>query len=182
MLLIPGVVIAVLTFPGVIFHELAHLLFCRLKRVPVYEAVYFVPDLKVQGYVLHGEIRDLNTMLLVSCGPLIVNTLLCLLICLPAALPAWFDDQGFASWFLLWLGVSVGMHAFPSHGDAEAVWDLARREAKKMSLTAILSFPLVILIHVANVLSVIWFDALYGLFIGLYLPTRILGWIYQLAR
>jgi hypothetical protein len=180
MLLIPGVVIAVLTFPGVIVHELAHLIFCRLCKVPVYEAVYFQPELKVQGYVLHGEITDLRTALWVSCGPLIVNTLLCLLICLPAALPLWFEDESFVSYFMLWLGVSVGMHAFPSHGDAETVWELAKKEGRKGSLLALASFPLVILIHVANILSVIWFDAVYGIFIGYFLPVRILNWIYYL--
>jgi hypothetical protein len=35
------VLITIVTFPGVIVHELAHQLFCRLYKVSVFEEVYF---------------------------------------------------------------------------------------------------------------------------------------------
>ena len=40
-MIIPGFVISIITFPGVIVHELAHQLFCRWCKVPVYEVKYF---------------------------------------------------------------------------------------------------------------------------------------------
>lgn len=41
MFFIPGQLIAALTFPGVIVHEMAHQLFCRLFRVAVLDVCYF---------------------------------------------------------------------------------------------------------------------------------------------
>lgn len=41
MLFIPGVIISIITFPGVIVHELAHQIFCYLMKIPVYEVKYF---------------------------------------------------------------------------------------------------------------------------------------------
>lgn len=35
-MLIPGFLISLVTFPGVMVHELAHLVFCKLTNTPVY--------------------------------------------------------------------------------------------------------------------------------------------------
>lgn len=40
-MIIPGFVISVMTFPGVIIHELAHQLFCMICGLEVYEVKYF---------------------------------------------------------------------------------------------------------------------------------------------
>jgi hypothetical protein len=79
------------------------------------------------------------------------------------------------TYFLLWLGVSIGMHAFPSTVDAQQIWQSARAEVAKRNLLALLAFPFVILVFIANLLRVIWFDALYGFFIGVIVPGWILG-------
>jgi hypothetical protein len=39
--MIPGQLIALLTFPGVIVHELGHQLMCRFLRVAVLDVCYF---------------------------------------------------------------------------------------------------------------------------------------------
>jgi hypothetical protein len=173
---IPGFLISLATFPGVIVHEVAHQLFCRLGGVPVYEVRYFQVDLKVAGYVLHAPVKDFGTAFLVSIGPLLVNTLLCLAICFPASIPyRTVGDRSLVTYFLLWLGVSIGMHAFPSTVDAQQIWQSARAEVAKRNLLALLAFPFVILVFIANLLRVIWFDALYGFFIGVIVPGWILG-------
>lgn len=177
MLIIPGVIISVVTFPGVIIHELAHHLFCRIRKVPVYAVQYFQLDMSVTGYVQHGKIDSFATTFLVSVGPFLVNTLVCLAICFPASLPYhYFGDRSFITFFLLWLGVSIGMHAFPSTVDARHIWEKAKEEAGKKNVFAILSFPFVILIYIANILRFFWFDAFYGFFIGVLLP----GLIFQM--
>jgi hypothetical protein len=171
MIPIPGLVIAVLSFPGVIVHELGHLLFCRLRRIPVIDAKFFQLDTKAQGYVIHGPAPDYGSHLLVAAGPLILNTLLCLLICLPASLPFYvFDSRGPFTLFLLWLGVSIGMHAFPSTGDAASLWQATKAALKEGQPLAYLGLPLTGLIFIANILSFFWFDAIYGLAIGIGLP------------
>jgi hypothetical protein len=76
---------------------------------------------------------------------------------------------------LLWLGISIGMHAFPSTVDAQAIWNAARAAVAERNLLAVLAFPFVVLVFIANVLRMVWFDAIYGFVIGVLVPTWILG-------
>ncbi len=174
MVIIPGFLIAWLTFPGVIIHEAAHLLFCKQRKVAVFDVKFFQFSNKVSGYVLHENVDDFTTSFLICLGPFFVNTILCMLICFPVFLPyRMFGIVDPLSWILLWLGVSIGMHAFPSNQDASNLLEHAKSEAKKKNPLAIVSFPLVGLIFVANVLRVFWLDYAYGLFIGLFLPEYV---------
>lgn len=52
MLLIPGWLISLLTFPGVIIHEWAHKKFCEWLGILVHKVVYFRFG-NPAGYVLH---------------------------------------------------------------------------------------------------------------------------------
>ena len=85
-MLIPGWFISIVTFPGVIVHEAAHMLFCRLRRVAVLDVCFFRTG-NPAGYVLHEPVADFNTQFLICVGPFIVNSLLCFLICFPAFVP-----------------------------------------------------------------------------------------------
>jgi hypothetical protein len=171
--LIPGFIVSTATFPGVIIHEAGHMLACRIRRVAVFDVCFFRFG-NPAGYVLHEPIEDFNTAFLVSVGPLFANTLLCILICFPTYLPMrYFGVPSAFSYALLWLGVSIGMHAFPSTQDAHNLYDQAKKAARSANPLAILSFPLVAAIYIANALSVVWFDYIYGIFIGYYLPSLI---------
>jgi hypothetical protein len=86
MFLIPGPLIALATFPGVIVHELAHQLFCRWFRVPVLEVCYFRVD-NPAGFVIHEPPAKSYHSLFISIGPFLINTILGALIAFPAALP-----------------------------------------------------------------------------------------------
>lgn len=55
--MIPGIVISVLTFPGVIVHEAANLLFCRFAGLAVFDVRYFRFG-NPAGYVLHETTSD----------------------------------------------------------------------------------------------------------------------------
>src|SRR5579864_5151355 len=115
MFFIPGWLIAILTFPGIICHEIAHRFFCDIAGVPVYEICYFRVG-NPAGYVQHGPARNLKSAFLISIGPLIINTLLCSLITFAAVIPIFIlnaTDTGGASILLRWVGFSIGMHAFP---------------------------------------------------------------------
>jgi hypothetical protein len=170
MIIIPGFLIAWVTFPGVIVHEAAHMLFCRLRRVAVFDVCYLRMG-NPSGYVISEPSKDFTSAFLVSVGPFLVNSVLCVLICFPVFLPVRVYDQGdLLSYFLLWLGISIGMHAFPSNQDAHVLWTEARRSVKEGNLWAIVSMPLVAVIFVANLLSFFWLDLFYGIGIGLVLP------------
>ena len=85
MFFIPGIVISILTFPGVIVHELAHQLFCRWCKVPVYEVKYFQFK-NPNGYVLHEATDDPMKNFLTAMVPVIRNTVLGMIIVIPASI------------------------------------------------------------------------------------------------
>jgi hypothetical protein len=172
-MIIPGELIALLTFPGVIIHEAAHMLFCKWGRVAVLDVCFFRVG-NPAGYVIHEEPRSFHTAFLISVGPFIVNSILCILLCFPAFVPVRiFDRPDPISYFLLWLGLSIGMHAFPSTQDARVLWNHAAVAAKRLNALAILSFPLVVVIFIANIGSFFWLDLIYGAAIGLGLPEYV---------
>ena len=51
-MIIPGFLISLVTFPGVIVHELAHVVFCRLTKTPILSVCYFRLG-NPAGYVIH---------------------------------------------------------------------------------------------------------------------------------
>ena len=175
MFFIPGELMSILTFPGIIVHEFAHMLFCKLRKIAVLDACYFRVG-NPAGYVVHENTDNFNSTFLISMGPFIVNTLLCLLICLPAYMPIkFFDIAHPLSYFLIWLGVSIGMHAIPSNQDANNVFEQAKENIKHKNILAILSFPLVGLIYVFNILRFFLADLIYGVAIGIGIPSLIFG-------
>ncbi len=174
MFFIPGWLVAIVTFPGVIVHEAAHMLFCKLRGVVVLDVCFFRFG-NPAGYVVHEETEDFTTTFLVCVGPLLVNSVLCMVFCFPSLMPIKFFDLGDPlDYGLMWLGISIGMHAFPSTQDASTLWTQAREAAGDFNVLALISFPLVGLIFIANILSIIWFDALYGLALGILVPTILL--------
>jgi hypothetical protein len=171
--IIPGQLIAAATFPGVIVHEAAHMFFCKLRRVAVLDVRFFRFG-NPAGYVAHEPIENFTTAFLVCMGPFFVNSLLCMLICFPAFMPVRvFGVVHPLSYVLLWLGVSIGMHAFPSIGDAYGLLQQAKKEVSSFNLLAIVSFPLVWIIYLANILRFFWLDYLYGIGLGLGVPALI---------
>ncbi len=98
--MIPGIVISLVTFPGIIVHELAHQLFCRIFKVPVFKVVYFQME-NPTGYVMHETPANKWHSVMISIGPFFVNSILGAIIALPAALPVFKFDTGTPIDFLL---------------------------------------------------------------------------------
>jgi hypothetical protein len=177
MFFIPGFVISIVTFPGVIVHEAAHLLFCRLNKLAVFDVCYFRFG-NPAGYVIHESTTDFKKAFLVSMGPFFVNSILCVIFCSAAFLPAWeLEVQDPLAYFFYWLGISIGMHAFPSTQDMKGIWQLMPGEAKRFNILAIVSYPLVAIVFVLNLLRVVWADLGYGLAIGILLPLAVFRWL-----
>lgn len=174
MIIIPGWLVALVTFPGVIVHEAAHMLFCKIRGLAVLDVCFYRVG-NPAGYVIHEQSEDFTSIFLVAVGPFIVNSILCFLFCFPAFVPVKiFDQKDLISYFLIWLGMSIGMHAFPSTGDAQVLMEAAKKAVRRMNLLAIISYPIVGLIYVANLLRIVWFDYLYGFALGFLLPEFIL--------
>jgi len=68
MFFVPGALISVLTFPGVIVHEIGHLVFCRFYRVAVLKVCYFRFG-NPAGYVIHEKPRSATQSMMIGIGP-----------------------------------------------------------------------------------------------------------------
>jgi hypothetical protein len=173
MFFIPGPLIALLTFPGVIVHEAAHLFFCKLFKLQVYDVCFFRFG-NPAGYVLHEKTENFTAIFFVSMGPFVGNTLLCVLFCSAAFLPVWeLKVTDPFAYFFYWLGLSIGMHAFPSTGDLSNLWEIAPGRAKQGNVLAIVSLPLVAILYVLNLARVVWADLGYGLAVGILGPIAL---------
>jgi hypothetical protein len=173
MFFIPGPVIAALTFPGVIVHEAAHLFFCKLFKLQVYDVCFFRLG-NPAGYVVHEKTENFTALFFVSMGPFFANTLLCVIFCAAAFLPVWeLKVQDLTAYFFYWLGLSIGMHSFPSTGDLSNLWELAPERAKRGDPLAIFSLPIIALLVVLNYARVIWADLGYGIAVGILGPIAL---------
>lgn len=169
-MLIPGWIISLVTFPGVIAHEIAHKFFCDLAGVRVYDVCYFrIGD--PAGFVVHGDTRNLRNSFFISIGPLLVNTVLCALLTFSGIFPLIIlgaEKYNHIFILLLWVGYSIGMHAFPSNEDADNfILDV---ESMGAGIFYWMSMVFVGLINIANVFRFIWFDLIYAVGISLLLP------------
>jgi hypothetical protein len=173
-MIIPGFLISLVTFPGVIVHELAHQLFCRWFKVPVFKVVYFQLSNPV-GYVLHEVPSKKWQSIMISTGPFIINSLIGALVAFPAALPVFkFNTAGPLDYLLIYLGVSIAMHAFPSTGDANVIWRQVKDKSTPV-LIKIVGYPIVGLIYLGAFGSFFWLDLIYGVGIAVGLPNLIIS-------
>lgn len=170
-MIIPGFMISILTFPGVIIHELAHQIFCILCGLEVYEVKYFQFN-NPCGYVLHRASDNPGKVFLTSTGPFIVNTILGMLILLPASIELLVFKGGSDPLNLLlgWLGISILMHAFPSTGDAKVMVNRILKNPEVSLVWRILSAPVIGLIYLFSIGSIFWLDLGYALGMGILIP------------
>ncbi|ELY45014.1 metalloprotease family protein [Natronorubrum sulfidifaciens] len=172
-----------LVLPGVVVHEFAHKQACDLVGVPVLEVAYFRFG-DPSGYVRHAQPDRYRKSFVISVAPFLVNTVVSLAAFLgvailvttvvesPLSLESLADFRTASSeWVVLtavlgWLGVAVGMQAFPSTGDANTLWVRSRAEWRR-SPVVLLGVPVVFVIYVVNLLSWLWADVVYALALGL---------------
>jgi len=172
-LFVPGPIVALLTFPGVILHEAAHLFFCKLFGLQVYD-VRFLRLGNPAGYVIHEKTENFAALFFVSIGPFVVNTAVCIIFCTSA----WLSLKGLrvggpVAYLFYWLGLSSGMHAIPSTADLSNLWEMAPAKARQGNLLAILSLPLVAVLYIVNLGRVVWADLGYGIAVGVLGPIAL---------
>ncbi|GAA0530078.1 metalloprotease family protein [Chitinophaga japonensis] len=171
---VPGIVISAVTFPGVVVHEFAHQLFCRLFGVAIFEVKYFQFG-NPAGYVLHEPVRNPVHQLWIGIGPFIINSVLAAIIAFPAAIPVFkFGTGSFIDYLLLYLAVSIGMHAFPSTGDAQTMWNSLIRGADTPLWLKVITVPVVGIIYLGALGSFFWLDLLYGMGVSFGLPALLI--------
>jgi hypothetical protein len=175
-LALPYKIVALLTFPGVVVHEVVEQLFCRWRRVAILNVCYFRFD-NPAGFVIHEPDIEVHQMLWISLGPLVVNSLLGALIAFPAILPALeFRVATVQSYVLAWLGLSIAMHAFPDSDDARNLWR-ALRSHQVSTLTRVFVMPIAAAMYVGAVGRLLWLDLFYGIGVISLIPAL---WLYNL--
>lgn len=172
---IPGFIISIATFPGVIVHELAHQLFCRLTKVAVLDVCYFRVG-NPAGFVRHEVPKKASHNILIGIGPFIVNTIIGGLIAMPASVQIikFKDYSNILYLFLTWLGVSIVMHSFPSIGDAKTIWDSIWKR-KTSALVKIIGTPVVGIIFLCSLGSIAWLDLIFGIGVAVFIPNLLIS-------
>ena len=111
---------------------------------------------------------------MIGIGPFFLNTILGVLIALPAAMPVFeLGNANILHYLLIYLGVSIAMHAFPSTGDASSIWKIVQ-EKDTPFLTKIIAVPVVGLIYLGALGSFFWLDFVYGLVMVMGFPHLII--------
>ena len=104
------------------------------------------------GYVLHERPASALQHIVIATAPLFVSTILSLIISCAAGVFTTSHAVDYHDAILvlsLWLSFSVALHAFPSGGDADALWSDV--ESPNVSLAAkLLLVPVVGLIRLAG--------------------------------
>ena len=158
-IMIPGWLISIITFPGVILHEFAHKFFCDRFGVKVHEVSYF--NTSGGGHVIHERTDDFKAIFWISTGPLIINSIATVTLAAIAGSMASEDGMFF---LLMWLALSFGAHSFPSNQDASNVLDASKQILKGGgNFIHYLSFPFVWLIAIANLLRFFWIDFIWAI-------------------
>lgn len=139
--------IILLTAPGVILHELGHLIFCIFSGVRIYKVKLFGFG-HTAGFVQHAEPESFFQSLSISFGPLLFNSLVSLIFFSQFGSP-YFSIKNF---LIGWIGMVSGLHAMPSSGDANTLFAITSHKIKRNPL-AVVGFPFVGLIHFLNFLK-----------------------------
>lgn len=169
MIFIPGKLIAFLTFPGVIMHEISHRFMCDILRIPVYGVSYFNPEAQEIGYVIHHEITNIKHASLVAFAPLFFNSLVCMIFTFPFFSSLIITTEGIPNIFNLiscWIGISSGINALPSHQDINSVLSIPQKRSYTIS-------TICYMIKFLNYLRIVWFDLFFAAIIGAIPPIII---------
>lgn len=158
-------IVSLLTFPGVMVHEFAHAWACRKLGIRVVKVCYLRLGNPL-GYVLHEQPAYAFQHIMVAVAPFFVSTVAALAVSLLAALlvtsPAAAEFKDLAVLAGAWLSFSIALHAFPSSGDGDALWQDVTGSHVGL-LGKFLLVPAVGLIRLCQAGAAIWLDALFAM-------------------
>jgi len=103
--------------PGIVSHEYAHVLGCRLWSVEIHSR----PTLNLFGddaYIEHASVDSFGADLTIALAPLLANALLGLVAFWLAA-----TTSGLLAILPLWLGICFSLTAFPSRSDTDTLFE-----------------------------------------------------------
>ncbi len=128
-------------FPGIIAHELGHILFCKLTGVKIKKYSLFRP-LYPLGYVVHLKPKTVLAEFLIAMGPLFFNTI--------ASLMLFYSMQYINmpyNLITLWLAYSIAYNSFPSMQDGKSLYQSTRNSIRKGKIYNVIYLPFVYVIY-----------------------------------
>ena len=164
MFSIPGKIIELLTFPGVILHHWAYQFFCKRANLDVYDVKYFQLDGESCGYVHHEDPNTFRQAAQIALGPFLVNSLAAFMLGALDMVLAAYTDAPAPQLILFWVALSFGVHALPGNKDAKQLKETARTSRTSgHAVLPIMVIPFIWLLYLANALRAIWFDFILSL-------------------
>ena len=159
----------IIVAPGIIVHEFSHMIFCVLSGVRVFK-VRYLQFKNPAGYVEHAQPRGFIRAFFISIGPLLFGSALSFAL-------FWFTLYLIKNFqfsifnfitiiFSIWFAFAIAINCFPSDGDARVLLSEAKRHVfQKFNPFALILFPFVWLIQLANYLKRWHFDWIYAIFL-----------------
>lgn len=143
-------ILLVATAFGVVIHELAHKEMVEDFGLRVRDHCYFQLD-NPSGYVIHDEPRGYFPTFAISTAPFFLNSAVAYTAFTVAGGILASHSVGGLSGLqvggviaLVWLGISSGVHAFPSSQDTKNIWQATKR--RWWNPIAILGIPIIVLL------------------------------------
>lgn len=168
-----------LTFPGVILHELVHAIICKIFGIQIQEICYLRYG-KPSGYIIHSPCEGIFSQFFITVGPLIVNTFLGGYLGYKY-LHLYPNAPLFDKIFFIWLGVSFLVHSFPSVKDVKNFHKVLKKEPELIQLA---NMPILLLLYVIGHSAFFWVELGYAWLVVFHMPTLLqrhnitLGWLF----
>jgi len=156
-------IFSLISFPGVVFHEFGHEIFCRISKVRVVKVCYFQFK-NPPGYVIHNEPSKYYQAFFISVGPFISGIIFSVIFFL---LSKYFSNSNqLLELLFIWLGGSIAMNCFPSTQDAKVLFKETNKHILRNPLV-IIGYPFVLIIFIFGLIQVFWINLIYAFFLYL---------------
>lgn len=182
-------ILLVVTAFGVVIHELAHKEMVEDFGLRVRDHCYFQLD-NPSGYVIHDEPRGYFATFAISTAPFFLNSAVAytaftiaggILTSHPISDLSGLQVAGVIA--LIWLGISSGVHAFPSSQDTKNIWQATKR--RWWNPIAILGIPIIVLLLFLDKTTALGSNYMFSAgiaflsyrFLQFLSPSTTLGWV-----
>lgn len=150
-------------FPGLVAHELAHVVGCWLAGSRIAKVVLWSPR---GGYVVHQRVRG-SASVLISLAPFFFNNFLAFFFLFESLRSFAYPEGALYALFSLWLGFSFAIYSFPSLHDLRMSVDGLKRSREKWSakkdfvsrLLSVIALPLLYVLYLFFVTAMAVFAA-----------------------
>lgn len=157
--MIIGLLIRVLTFPGLILDAFINKITCKYLKIEIFQVNYFT----ITGEeipVIHEIPKDYSKAFGIAMLPFITMSIISMVVFYLGL--TFFPNIEF---LFIWLGLSIAAHSFPNTIIGNLLWKKSIIEIKKGKYLSLIGFPIVIVIYIAKILHFFWLDIIYGFFL-----------------